>query len=233
MGAMRMRRARLPIGAGAIADNGPSMTAFPSHKSGLAASTFAPSRAEVSRLQILAVAARLFGARGYADTSLRDIAADAGMKAGSLYYHFASKEELATDVLRIGVERVHQAVTDRIEALGEGARLRQRIEGAIAAHLETLWLESDFTVAHIRCIHSVPTGVQERLRDVRRNYEKVWRDLIDEAARTSALPRGADPNSVRLAILGALNWSLEWFDPARHKLEEFAHTLAASFIRNG
>jgi AcrR family transcriptional regulator len=189
------------------------------------------SRAEVSRQQILAVAAKLFGARGYAATSLRDIASDSGMKAGSLYYHFASKEELAAEVLRIGVERVHEAVTDRLNGIGQGARLRERIEGAIAAHLETLWLESDFTVAHIRCIHAVPEGVQERLRHVRRNYEKVWRDLIDEAAAASALAPGADPNAVRLAILGALNWSLEWFDATRHRPEEFAHTLAASFIR--
>ena len=68
----------------------------------------AHKRADVSRQQILAVAATLFCARGYAGTSLRDIAAAAGMKAGSLYYHFASKEELTAEVLRIGVERGHR-----------------------------------------------------------------------------------------------------------------------------
>jgi AcrR family transcriptional regulator len=192
----------------------------------------APSRADVSRQQILAVAATLFGQNGYAGTSLRDIAAAVGMKAGSLYYHFASKEELAEEVLRIGVERVHQAVADRIRALGQGAPLRHKIEAAIAAHLKTLWLENAFTSAHIRCIHAVPVGVQDRLRQARRNYEKVWRALIDEAVRKSALAEGADPDCVRLAILGALNWSLEWFDPKRQRPDEFARTLAASFIRD-
>src|SRR5947209_17027405 len=48
-----------------------------------------------TRRQILDQAARLLRTNGYASTSLRDIAAATGMKAGSLYYHFASKEALA------------------------------------------------------------------------------------------------------------------------------------------
>jgi AcrR family transcriptional regulator len=210
------------------------MTDSLSDRSALAATDeSAPKRADVSRQQILTVAATLFCARGYAGTSLRDIGAAVGMKAGSLYYHFASKEELAAEVLRIGVERVHQAVEARLRTLGESASLRGKIEGAIAAHLETLWLESDFTSAHIRCIHTAPPSVRNSLHQVRRDYETVWRNLIGEAARASLLPPGAEPTAVRLAILGALNWSLEWSDPGRHKPEEFARTLAASFIREG
>jgi TetR/AcrR family transcriptional regulator, cholesterol catabolism regulator len=210
------------------------MTDSLSHRLPLAATDESPpTRADVSRQQILAAAATLFCARGYAGTSLRDIAAFVDMKAGSLYYHFASKEELAAEVLRIGVERVHQAVEARLRTLGESASLRDKIEGAIAAHLGTLWQESDFASAHIRCIHTAPPSIQDRLREVRRDYETVWRDLIGEAASASLLPPGAEPNAVRLAILGALNWSLEWFDPRRHKPDEFARTLVASFIREG
>jgi AcrR family transcriptional regulator len=208
------------------------MTLSLSGQSPLTAVEASPSRADVSRQQILAVAATLFRERGYAETSLRDIAAAVDMKAGSLYYHFASKEELATEVLRIGVERVHLAVVNRIRALGEGASVRRKIEGAIAAHLETLWLESDFTSAHIRCIHYAPLNVRDSLRGARRDYEKVWRDLIGEAARASALRVGAEPRAVRLAILGALNWSLEWVDPKRDAPDEFARVLAASFVRD-
>jgi len=207
------------------------MTSSPSRPFSLATFEAFASRADVSRQQILTAAAALFAKHGYADTSLRDIAGVVGMKAGSLYYHFASKDELATEVLRIGVERVHQAVLSRIRALGEDAPVRHKVEAALAAHLETLWLESDYTSAHVRCIHYVPPGVRQGLRRARRDYETVWRDLVEEAAEASALPQGADPDAVRLAILGALNWSLEWFDPKRHRPDEFARTLAASFVR--
>ena len=52
---------------------------------------------------------------GYADMSLRDLAAQVNMKAGSLYYHFASKDELATEVMRIGVEAIELAVRTGLE----------------------------------------------------------------------------------------------------------------------
>src|SRR5580698_5516258 len=104
-------------------------------------------RSDVSRQQILDVAAKLFRARGYTETSLRDIAKLVGMKAGSLYYHFASKEELAAEVLRIGVKKVHLAVAEAVDALGRDADARHKLEVAMAAHLETLLDESDYTSA--------------------------------------------------------------------------------------
>src|SRR5947209_8105819 len=91
-------------------------------------------RSDVSRQQILDVAAKLFRARGYTETSLRDIGKQAGMKAGSLYYHFTSKEELAAEVLRIGVRRVHEAVVLAVEALGKDATAKSRVRAAMVAH---------------------------------------------------------------------------------------------------
>jgi TetR/AcrR family transcriptional regulator, cholesterol catabolism regulator len=49
-------------------------------------------RSDVSRQQILDVAAKPFRAHGYTETSLRDIGKQAGVKAGSLYYHLTSKD---------------------------------------------------------------------------------------------------------------------------------------------
>ena len=59
-----------------------------------------------TRRQILDAAAKLLRQNGYASTSLRDIAAATGMKAGSLYYHFASKEEIAETVMAEGIDLV-------------------------------------------------------------------------------------------------------------------------------
>jgi AcrR family transcriptional regulator len=75
-------------------------------------------KSEVSRIQILAAAARLFRDQGYVATTLRQIAAAADMEAGSIYYYFASKNELLDEVLDEGVRRVSKAV--------EEARTRHR-----------------------------------------------------------------------------------------------------------
>ena len=188
-------------------------------------------RSEGSRQQILDVAAKLFRAKGYTDTSLRDIGQQAGMKAGSLYYHFASKEQLAAEVLLIGVQKVHRAVVMAIDAPGRTADARARLAAAMAAHLETLLDASDYTSAHIRCFPDVPATLRMKLSAARREYEAVWRLLLDDMAASGALPAGMDANAARLAILGALNWSLEWYDPALGKPSQLTSTLLAAFTR--
>jgi AcrR family transcriptional regulator len=188
-------------------------------------------RSDVSRQHILDVAAKLFRARGYTETSLRDIGKQVGMKAGSLYYHFTSKEELAAEVLRIGVRRVHDAVVLAVDALGADADVKSRLRAAMVTHLETLLDESDYTSAHIHCFPSVPEGLRHKLRSERKEYEEVWRKLLDEAAAAGALAPGVDRGAARLAILGALNWSLEWYDPKQGLPLYLTSGLLAAFIR--
>ena len=52
------------------------------------------SAADETRQRILDVAVDLFIEQGYAGTSVRDISERLGMTKGSLYYHFASKEDV-------------------------------------------------------------------------------------------------------------------------------------------
>ena len=64
------------------------------------------------RQRVLEQAAWLFLQHGYRETTLRDIAAAAGMKAGSIYYHFDSKEQLLAAVLDTGIERITRSFTE-------------------------------------------------------------------------------------------------------------------------
>jgi AcrR family transcriptional regulator len=52
------------------------------------------------RSELLAIAARLFARRGFSQTTVRDIADEAGILSGSLYHHFDSKEAMLTEILR-------------------------------------------------------------------------------------------------------------------------------------
>src|SRR3546814_612235 len=90
-------------------------------------------KAEPARAEILTAAARRMRRVGYSEMSLRDLAAEVNMKAGSLYYHFASKDELATEVMRNGAEAIEAvgpsglaAAPDRTpdQRLLTGVRLR-------------------------------------------------------------------------------------------------------------
>ena len=57
------------------------------------------TKGSVRRTQLLAIATSLFASRGYSQTTVRDIADEAGILSGSLYHHFDSKEAMLSEVL--------------------------------------------------------------------------------------------------------------------------------------
>src|SRR6218665_1357719 len=85
-----------------------------------------------SRRLILDTAARLLRSGGYHQTTLREIAEAVGMRKASLYYHFASKEEIVEAVANDGVRFVHEAVSAALEE-NAGAGPRARRAAAIRA----------------------------------------------------------------------------------------------------
>lgn len=57
-------------------------------------------RAVETRETVVISAARVFAVAGYRSTTLKDIATEAGMTQGALYFHFGSKQELAAEIIR-------------------------------------------------------------------------------------------------------------------------------------
>lgn len=179
-----------------------------------------------SRRRILDCAARLFRHKGYGATSLRDIAAESGMKAGSLYYHFASKDEIVVDILNIGVARVHDSVRQAIDALPKAATYGDTIRVSIHAHLRALHEADDYTSANVRIFGQVPPTVRDAHLSVRRAYEETWSTLLTAASEAGELRAGMDPQLVLALLVSSLNATLEWFDPKKGPVEHVAATFA-------
>jgi AcrR family transcriptional regulator len=183
-----------------------------------------------TRLRVLQAAARLFRTRGYAATSLRDIASAAGLKAGSLYNHFASKEEIVTEILNIGVQTAFDRVKAAVERFSDDTPCPVVLRAAIAAHLTSLLGDDKFTSANIRIFAHVPPHVRDATLTLRHTYERYWFDLLKRCQGQEALTPGLDPKLVSMYLFGAMNWSLEWYRPGRHSIDELADDLVRVFL---
>ena len=182
--------------------------------------------AGAGRQLILDAAARLLRQEGYAATSLRDIAAECGMKAGSLYYHFSSKDEIIGEVLRIGVERVADEVRRAVADLPPDADARTLLHTAVHAHLSALLELHDYTSANVRIFGQVPAQVRAAHIATRDAYEKFWSTLLRRCARAGDWNPERKLTWTRLFLINALNASLEWFTPGgRATVEQLAHEL--------
>ncbi len=179
-------------------------------------------KSEISRGQILDAAARMLRRQGYGNTTLRKIAEVAGIQAGSIYYHFASKDEIMDAVLERGVRAVYEAVRDSLAALPAGAPHQRRIEVAVGAHLQALLSHGDYTSTSIRTYGEVPLAFQQKSQPLRDAYVVLWQDLLGAAQAAGAIRADLDVRVLRPLLLGSLNWTVEWYDPSQRPVEEIA-----------
>ncbi len=177
-------------------------------------------RSDNRRTQVLDAAARLFRLHGFHASSMRDIAATAGMLPGSIYYHFTSKDELLVAVYEEGVRRIAEHVD---AVLAREHDPRRRLEVACIAHLEMLLDRSDYAQVVIRVLPDDAAAVRHRLIALRDDYEQRFKALIAELE----LPAHVQPRYLRLLLLGALNWTPSWYRPGK----ELPRTIARRLLQ--
>jgi AcrR family transcriptional regulator len=172
------------------------------------------TKSEKSRLSVLEAAAKLFRRQGYSATTLRQIAGMAEIKAGSIYYYFDSKEAILDEVLDQGLFRIFEAVKIALAKAGKVSH-RRRIGLAIETHLTALLEASDFTSANIRIYGQLPEHLKKRHRPLRRAYAKYWDQLFLNARRAGEIRADIEIVPLRIFVLGALNWTVEWFSDSK------------------
>lgn len=171
------------------------------------------SKSEKTRQRILDAAAKVFREQGYANARLADIAELAGMKTGSLYYHFAGREELVAEILHLGIQTAWNHVRRAVDALPPESTALTRLATAVRAHTLSVLETSDYASAQARIVGQVPREIVAGHLSEQRKYGSYWNELIEAADRSGALRPGMDLFVTRMLVLGALNWTAEWFSP--------------------
>ena len=139
------------------------------------------TKSDRTRARILDAAATVFSEQGYG-ARLSDIAERAGMKTGSLYYHFASREDLVAAVLHGGIETSFEHVRRAVDALGAGALPIERLAAAIRAHTLSILEISSYASARARIVGQVPPSVATAHQRDQRAYGAYWNGLFESAA---------------------------------------------------
>jgi AcrR family transcriptional regulator len=192
----------------------------------------AQSKSEATRERILDATAEVLNAKGYAGTRLSDIAELARVQPTAVYYYFNSRDEVIGEAVQEGVRRVLASVERELAALPASATPMDRIEAAVAGHLQATLRDSKYGAVAIRLASSLPPALREAQLVDERRYGVLWRTLIADATRTGQLNPSLDPAAARMFVLGALNWAAEWFNPSRGSLARTIST-AQLMIRQG
>lgn len=160
--------------------------------------------------RILEAALALFARRGYHGVSMRELAAEAGVGASSLYEHVSSKQELLRDLIVLGHEehrdRVRRAV---LETNGEpGDQLRAVVRAHVAMHAELPLL----AMVCNNELHALSETSRREAYAVRGAAEETILDIIERGKRLGAF--SCNDAWLAVAAIGAMGIRVAaWFRP--------------------
>lgn len=184
------------------------------------------------RAALLATAAALFRSQGFAATTTRDIAAAAGMQSGSPFYHFKSKDALLFAVMQEGMRAALARQQATLQALALQPPLAQ-LRGLVQTHFAVLLgPDSDFIPVMLYESRSLNSAQRAELAALQSQYEALWVPVLTALHASGALR--APVGLARLLILGALNWSVQWFDPRKPaSVDDLSDAALALFVGPG
>lgn len=190
-------------------------------------------KAETTRNEILMAAADLFAEKGYSECNLRELAERVGMKAGSFYYHFRSKEEILDELLLASIALVTEEVRKAIAGAGPDAPLRDRIAAAMRAHVRTFLSREEGTSAFMRVWEHMPPAMKWRKRESRREYAAIWYELVEDGIREGLIRDDIAPDVLVPYLIGSMSRALEWFSPRHMTIEQVCDAVVKMHLDGG
>lgn len=177
--------------------------------------------------ELIKAAGKLFQEKGYHAASVRDIADTLGITSGSIFYHFATKEDILVAVLENGMTEGLEIVQKKLEDAKGG---RERLHALILGHLEALHSEHNY--AHqvwLREWQQVSPDKRGPVEALRRSYRDGWLDVLEQVKSEGLI--SSDTALFRRLAVGALNWTVHWVrQPTQQELEDLADQFTKAFL---
>ncbi|MEV7560995.1 TetR/AcrR family transcriptional regulator [Streptomyces sp. NPDC089795] len=173
------------------------------------------------RRELLDTAAEVFAAQGYNATTVRKIADAAGMLAGSLYYHFDSKESMLDEILSAFLTELWDGY-DTVLAAGLGPR--ETIEALVTESFREI--DRHRAAVAIYQKESRTLSVQPRfhyLSDSQQKFEKAWLGTLERGVEAKVFRADLDIRLTYRFVRDTVWVAASWYRPGgQHSPEEIA-----------
>jgi len=179
------------------------------------------------RQQIEDAASTLFRERGYAATSVRDIAQALNLQGGSLYAHMASKEDVLWSIVNRAADRFNTEVAPLAAATQPPSRLRAMIRAHVSV-VTSAQKDASVFLDEWRFLSAERRAQIAARRDA---YEALFRNAIADGIQVGVFD-AVDVRITATAILSALNGIASWYRAGGPlSADEIADSYAELFLK--
>lgn len=164
-----------------------------------------------SRSDVVRAAGRLFAARGYHGTSMRDLGRELGLLGSSLYSHVAGKQELLVEVIDLGAGYFQAAA---VAALATDGTAADRLEALISGHVDVVLDHHNEVRTYLNEAAALDPELRSRVIEARDRYEQAFRSVLKEGVADGSFRDDCDPSLDGIFTLSVLNALDRWYDEA-------------------
>ncbi|NVJ97492.1 MAG: TetR/AcrR family transcriptional regulator [Alphaproteobacteria bacterium] len=178
--------------------------------------------------RLLRVAIDLFYEKGFERTTVRDIAARAGILSGSLFHHFKSKQEILFTAMALTTRGMGEAAEKAVDGLDDPV---DQLRALVLCELSHVHRDGEHAayvlVDEWRSLDEEYREAVLAIRDT--SYERCWAEALDGCAAAGLIK--SDPRIARQLIRGANAWSKNWFQTdGKLTLTDLADEVLANFL---
>jgi TetR/AcrR family transcriptional regulator, cholesterol catabolism regulator len=178
--------------------------------------------------QILAGAAEVFRTKGYAQSSLRDVAEAVGIDRASLYYYVSSKEDLLIELVRAPLMDIEERINSILRTSDSPEEM---LRVAIVSHLESYeagWPESFVFLS--QNLEDLGRSADD-FAELAKRYHAALLQIIENGQRAGIFRSDIDASVVMHGVLGMCNWVHRWYRPGgKSTLGEIGQMFASMII---
>ncbi len=160
--------------------------------------TGALSKRERTRLKIMASAAKMFSEKGFSEASVKDIADDAGIAKGTIYYYVDKKEDLLIMLVQFGQTRFFSKIE---KGMGKATTASEKIEVMIRNHLKIMKVVGPIMPFFVQNLVIYDSKLREVMAGFRERLLDIMAAIIEEGIASGEF-RPVDPKKSAVAIAG-------------------------------
>ncbi|MDE0753092.1 MAG: TetR/AcrR family transcriptional regulator [Woeseiaceae bacterium] len=160
------------------------------------------NRYDQQRQRAIRAAASVFAEKGFYGASTKDIAEHMGIKQGSLYYYFKSKEDALGEVCRFGIEDY----VERMKSIATSDQpFESKLMATVTSHLTSYRDKNEALKVHNDERLYLPEEKRATLKELGSSYRQLLEGIFEEGVASGALRDSLDCHFAAQAVIGMCN----------------------------
>jgi len=176
-----------------------------------------------TRLRILRIAGDLMMEKGIKETSLKDIAREAGMSAGTLYYYYSAKEDIIYDIAENSLKQITEGLLNWIERV-DASTPREQILKTVFESILAAQTRGKLHLYLVSDAGTVNSALTQKYKEQYENWRKTLVFGLKKVLRTETEAVEALAYMILATIDGLIIQSM--FSDRRLPLDEIARLIA-------